>query len=98
MSEMLPKTWKKGVTGKEAVKIAYQERNLLALRYADGWYFDNDNNWEGWTRVLSLDGGKCCFHIPDEFEVGNLPKIEPNWDGHTTTEKWKRILEMRGIE
>lgn len=77
--------------------IAYQERNLMALRFADGWYYDRDNNWAGWSRILSLDNGKMCFHIPDDFPVGNLPEIEPNWDGHTTEDKWRRVLIGRGI-
>ncbi len=89
--------WKEGLTLKEEKDGAYWERNMLALRYADGWYYDRDNNWIGWRRVLSLDGGKLTFHIPDDFPVGNLPEIAPNWDGHTTGEKWLRILEMRGI-
>lgn len=76
---------------------AYWERNMLALKYSDGWYFDKENNWDGWKRVLSLDNGRCSFHIPDEFEVGNLKEIEPNWDGHTTKEKWERILIEKGI-
>ena len=89
--------WKPGMTAEEERDVGYQERNLLALRFADGWYYDRDNNWGGWLRVLSLDGGKMCFHIPDDFPVGNLPEIQPNWDGHTTEEKWQRVLDMRGI-
>jgi hypothetical protein len=86
------------MTETEAKDLAYYERNMLALRYADGWYYDTDNNWEGWKRVLSLDGGKMTFHIPDNFNVGNLKQIEPNWDGHTTEEKWARIDRMMGID
>jgi len=89
--------WKLGMTPEEERDVGYAERNLLALRFADGWYYDRENDWPGWRRVLSLDGGKMCFHIPDDFDVGNLPEIEPNWDGHTTEQKWKRVLEMRGI-
>jgi hypothetical protein len=91
-------TWKYGITDGEERDVAYYERNMLALRYADGWYFDTENNWEGWKRVLSLDSGKLTFHIPDDFEIGNLKQIEPNWDGHTTEEKWMRVYKHRGIE
>lgn len=87
--------WREGLTPEEERDIAYQERNLLALHYADGWY--HDGTWEGWARVLSLDGGKMTFHIPDDFEVGSLPKIDSNWDGHSTEEKWGRVLRMRCI-
>ena len=81
----------------ETKDLAYWERNVLALKYADGYYEDLDNNYPGWLRVLSLDGGKITFHIPDCFMVGDLPKIEPNWDGHSTDLKWTRILIERGV-
>ena len=82
----------------EAKDLAYWERNMLALRFADGWYIDPDNDWPGWQRVLTLDGGRMCFHIPDSFDVGNLPHVSPNWDGHTTEKKWRRVAQMRGVE
>ena len=105
--------WKEGMTAEQGKDIAYAERNILALWAAtqlnriveeeghyfeqSGWYYDTDNNWEDWKRVISLDGGKVTFHIPDDFPVGNLPQIEPNWDGHTTEEKWKRMLKECGV-
>jgi len=89
--------WKEGMNPEQERDVAYHERNLLALEFADGWYDDPDNDWPGWRRVLSLNSGAMCFHIPDDFPVGNLPKITPNWDGHTTKEKWTRVLKYRGI-
>lgn len=91
------KTWNTDMSDKEAADLAYWERNMLALRYADGWYNDDESNFPGWKRVLSLEGGKITFHIPDDFAVGNLLQIRPNWDGHTTEQKWRRIRELRGI-
>lgn len=109
------KTWHEGMSPDEAKDLAYWERNMLALRYADGWYNDDipgvelDDGtiailesgmrprYKGWRRVLSLEGGRITFHIPDDFPTGNLPEIERNWDGHTTEEKWLRILSDRGI-
>ena len=110
------KTWNPELTDKETADLAYWERNMLALRYADGWYFDdvpaNDPKgrpidglffadshprFQGWRRVLSLDAGKITFHIPDDFDVGDLPQIKPNWDGHTTEEKWRRIADGRKV-
>lgn len=94
---------------KEIKDLAYWERNVLALHYAEGWYYDDvpdpassnpDNllpRYQGWRRVLSLEGGAITFHIPDDFDVGNLPRIDPMWDGHTTEEKWKRILEKMDV-
>lgn len=66
--------------------------------YPCGWYYDTDNNWDGWKRVISINNGSITFHIPDDFDVGKLPQIEPNWDGHTTREKWKNIMQACGCE
>jgi hypothetical protein len=106
------KVWHPEMSVEETKDLAYWERNMLALRYADGWYNDDvidyqipGDDWyvykpryEGWRRVLSLDMGKITFHVPDNFDVGNLPEIERNWDGHTTEQKWARIAERFGIE
>lgn len=89
--------WNDSMSAKEACDGAYWERNMLALRFAEGWYNDVTNKYPGWLRVLSLDSGKLTFHIPDDFDVGDLPEIKPNWDGHTTEEKWQRILNMRRV-
>lgn len=107
------KTWHAGMSTEETKDLAYWERNTLALHFAEGWYNDDvwgkgtDGvlnftckmaRYDGWRRVLSLEGGSITFHIPDDFNVGNLPEIEPNWDGHTTAEKWQRVLEKKGIQ
>lgn len=114
------KTWNPEMSDKETADLAYWERNVLALNFAEGWYYDDIPNdhplpmkphieagdphyspyrprYPGWGRVLSLAGGTITFHIPDDFSVGTLPQIKPNWDGHTTEEKWRRILASRGI-
>jgi hypothetical protein len=103
------KTWNAGMSDKETADLAYWERNVLALRYAEGWYYDDvvherggdpaqgdlRPRYEGWRRVLCLEEGTITFHIPDDFDVGDLRMIDPNWDGHTTEEKWRRILRER---
>lgn len=91
------KTWNQNMSPEEKKDLAYWERNVLALKYADGFYEDLENNYPGWRRVLSLEKGTITFHIPDDFDIGNLPQILPNWDGHTTEQKWKRILSERGV-
>lgn len=91
------KTWNPNMTVEETKDLAYWERNVLALKYAEGYYEDWQSNYPGWLRVLSLENGSITFHIPDDFNIGDLKKIEPNWDGHTTEEKWKRILAERNI-
>ncbi len=81
--------------------LAYWERNMLALFLANcypissGWY--KEPSYPGWTRVISILNGSITFHIPDDFEIGDLRQIEPNWDGHSTEEKWKRISRICGI-
>jgi hypothetical protein len=79
-------------------------RNIMGLAqtvpdyYPCGWYNDTDNNWDGWKRVISINNGGTTFHIPDDFDVGNLPQIEPNWDGHTTRQKWEQIMQQCGCK
>jgi hypothetical protein len=103
--------WNGSLSLEEQKDGAYWERNMIALRFADGWYSDDvpvrsldgtviglEPRYVGWSRVLSLDSGKMTFHIPDNFKVGNLPEIKPNWDGHTTKQKWQEVLKHRGIE
>lgn len=113
--------WNPAMSVEATKDLAYWERNMLALRYADGWYNDDvatgfsdadvakaaERNmvlpesrprYQGWRRVLTLEAGTITFHIPDDFDVGNLPEVAPNWDGHTTEAKWRRIAEARGVE
>ncbi|WP_134682558.1 hypothetical protein [Brevibacillus migulae] len=89
---------------------AYWERNMIALLLSNiinyhtphygicGWYPHQGEGFEGWSRVLSLDNGKITFHVPDDFDLGDLPQIEPNWDGHTTEEKWKYVMHLCGCK
>ena len=105
-------TWSEEMSLEDTKNLAYWERNVLALLLAklennfaidndleltSGWYYDTDNNWDGWKRVISLFDGQITYHIPDNFEVGNLQEIEPNWDGHTTEEKYNNILKYCGV-
>ncbi len=104
------KVWHEGMSDKETKDLAYWERNMLALLYADGWYNDDviseiygeakhiGPRYPGWRRVLTLKGGKVTFHIPDDFDVGTLLELKPNWDGHTTEEKWRWIAAWRNVE
>ena len=91
------------MTDKETADLAYWERNMLALLFAEGWYNDDDETgmprYLGWRRVLTLVSGAVTFHIPDDFDVGNLQQLDkPNWDGHTTEEKWREVAKFRGIQ
>jgi hypothetical protein len=100
---MKPYVYEEGMSLEEQKNGAYWERNMLALLIAKaapkdancGWYTHGE--WEGWSRVISLYDGAVTFHVPDDFDLGDLPKIEPNWDGHSTQEKWETIMVDCGI-
>jgi hypothetical protein len=103
--------YKDGMTLEEQKNGAYWERNMLALMLAKfmeasthtlgygsepcGYYIHGE--WEGWSRVISINNGKITFHVPDDFDIGDLQQIEPNWDGHTTEEKWKYVMDLCGV-
>ncbi len=110
---MKNRVWKPEMSDAETKDLAYWERNMLALRYADGWYNDDvqvadletpqgaplmQARFAGWRRVLTLDMGAITFHIPDDFDVGALPEVHANWDGHTTEQKWARIAARWDIK
>lgn len=59
-----------------------------------GWYRHQGEGFEGWSRVISLFGGIITFHVPDDFDLGYLSEIAPNWNGHTTAKKWYRVMQM----
>lgn len=104
--------YNENMTMKEQRDLAYWERNMLALylakqlnnwadehavdRYVCGWYTHGE--WMGWSRVVSIDDGRITFHVPDGFDLGDLPEIEPNWNGHSTEEKWKYVMAEVGIK
>lgn len=65
----------------------------------------DDKYWEspsfsfyGWSRVVSLFEGRLTFHVPDDFDLGDLPEVKPNWDGHSTEEKWWRVMSASGCD
>lgn len=109
---MKPYVWNENQTIEEQKNGAYWERNMIALLFAvsmspfkipgtnlpaAGWYQHEGEGFEGWSRVISVYGGGVTFHVPDDFNLGSLPEIEPNWNGHTTEEKWNLVMEMCGI-
>lgn len=103
---MKPYTWNLDQSLEEQKEGAYWERNMLALLLAktmnesnynkSGWYAHQGEGFDGWSRVISIDGGKITFHVPDDFDLGALPEIKPNWNGHTTEEKWNQVMQVCG--
>jgi hypothetical protein len=107
---MKPYVYHEGMDYETQANGAYWERNMLALFLANqsnklceemgishnsGYFIHGE--WEGWDRVISIQSGKYTFHIPNDFNIGHLEEIEPNWDGHTTEKKWNDVMEYCGI-
>jgi hypothetical protein len=77
---------------KETADEAFYERNMLALLYADAWYWH-----EGW-KVLVINHrviGQLTYHVPPDFDVCELSEIKPCWNRETTTEKHEKIRFYR---
>lgn len=104
------KGWHENMSLEDTKNLAYWERNMLALMLAlqinishhargiqpsCGWYTHGE--YDGWARVISIDSGAITFHVPDDFDLGDLPEIEPNWDGHTTEQKWDYVMSLCGV-
>lgn len=89
---------------------AYRERNLLVLAFAHicdamEWkgylarHPEEDTSWEDdWRNVvvLELPNGQVTWHIHDsELHHFNFMKSgEYKWDGHSTEEKYRRLIEV----
>lgn len=69
--------------------------NFDGLLLPCGYYVHGE--WKGWSRVITLDHGKITFHVPDDFDLGGLPQVKSNWDGHTTEEKWQYVAKKCGV-
>jgi len=113
MSPMKPYVWSPNQTLDEQKNGAYWERNMLALMLAtvlittapngspaevNGWYRHEGDGFDGWSRIISLWNGRYTFHVPDDFDLGILPEITPNWDGHSTSEKRNRVMDLCGCK
>lgn len=87
---------------------AYAERNKLAASVAKlvarlpGWSvgvgLHDGRDWEDdWRTVLFIDTpvGQLSWHFHDSERhlLDGLPAYEGKWDGHSTEEKYRRLLE-----
>lgn len=91
----------------QAVDAAYLERNQLVRALAtlfpsgvaktpiEGW----DPEWFN-CAYIDLPTGQASWHFHDReswlFE--HLPSYEKPWDGHTTEEKYERLLALSGTD
>ena len=87
----------------DATNGAYAERNkivrLLASIYPsgikktaiEGW----DEEWH-WCVYIDLPNGQASwhFHVSDRPMFDGLPPYKGEWDGHTTDEKYERLLQL----
>lgn len=82
----------------EELKNRGVPKDVIAKSFKSGWYYDRDNNWDGWKRVISIENGEITFHVPDNFDMGNLPEIKPNWNGLSTEDKWRLVMAVCGCK
>lgn len=80
---------------------AYWERNrlvaILARIYPSGRTLTNIDGWdEKWHNCIYLDTprGQLSWHIHDDemVQFASLPEYQGEWDGHSTEEKYRRLL------
>ncbi len=76
--------------------IALSARMALKLGLKAG-LMDLDVYDPGWSKVVVIDlpSGQVSWHVPDE-ELNFFLFLGPydgKWDGHTTDEKYERVLD-----
>lgn len=79
---------------------AYRQRNEIALHFSDFWYRHDDPDFEGWQRVIGWwDGDKAVtFHVPDDFDLGDLEEVPATPYFYTDDEKWEALrIPRRGV-
>jgi len=91
---------------------AYRERNQLAAALARaaialgfhagvGQHPESDKEWDSdWRTILYIDlpTGQLSWHFHDsEWPLlAGLPRYRDEYDGHSTAEKYRRLMEWRG--
>ena len=79
------------------------EQGELHPRKVNAWkskYHSDGTNWEGWF-ILGLGkekGKQITYHLPvsywDKTEFVQMLDKAPEWDGHTSEDVIKRLLEL----
>lgn len=92
---------------KHTKDVGYKERNilvrLLASLYPSGIKKTDIEGWdEEWHNCVYIDfpNGQASwhYHISEEGLFANLPPYTKEYDGHTTEDKYSRILALAGVE
>lgn len=87
----------------DRINQAYSERNKVVTTLAkcfpsgtrktaiEGW----DEEWHGCV-YIDLPTGQASwhYHVDDAYMFNDLPPYTKEWDGHTTDEKYARMLSM----
>lgn len=100
-----PSTYQVWVNLENAKNAAYAERNKLVALLSKlfpsslGRHEEEDKSWEDdwrWIVYITLPTGQCSWHIHDSDlpMFSHLEKGDVEWDGHTTEEKYQRILSF----
>ena len=87
--------------------VAYSERDMLVAlisKVFPSYLTKHDPNYEDWDRewmnicVIDMPTGQCSWHTKDnELPLfSHLKYKENNWDGHTTIEKYIRLVNYNG--
>lgn len=83
------------------VDNAYWERNrlvaILSRLYPSGRAITDIEGWDAeWHNCIYIDTpkGQLSWHIHDNemVQFASLPEYKGTWDGHTTEEKYRRLL------
>jgi len=87
-------------------ETAYHERDMLVAALSAIYpshlcrHPDADADWDDdwrWIVCIHLPTGQATWHIhASELPLfSHLVRDENHWDGHTTEEKYRRLLELR---
>jgi hypothetical protein len=88
---------------KDQIDQVYEERNrlvaLLARLFPSGKAITKIAGWEPeWHNCIYIDlpTGQASWHVHESqmHEFANLPDYTGQWDGHTSTEKYQRVLDF----
>lgn len=105
-SEAVRKARLEGAREERAAKdVAYSERNKMVAVLSRLFYShltrhsEEDTEWEDdwrWIVCVHTPAGQAAWHIHDSerhlFE--SLPVDANDWDGHTTEEKYERLMNL----
>ena len=84
----------------KCVALIARMAQALGCNVGLGEHPSSDESWmDEWKTIVFVDlpTGQVSFHVHDSERAwfDGLPKYTQPWDGHTTTEKYQRVLAAR---